>query len=186
MAFFVFSQVSFYSKFFENYFPKHLQVQKICVTLQRVWEKHLTQNESPGAVVQLVRMRACHARGRGFEPHPHRRKPLTFCEGFFVMEPCSYHKQKPPGIRRSRAVREPLKGFEPSTCALRMRCSTNWAKVAFPASSTEIDCKYNHFLFRINVICTNISTELLYNNKNPKYPSEKTDGKSSPSRGESS
>ena len=46
-------------------------------------------NELPGAVVQLVRMRACHARGRGFEPHPHRRKPLTKCEGFFVMEPCS-------------------------------------------------------------------------------------------------
>ena len=40
-------------------------------------------NELPGAVVQLVRMRACHARGRGFEPHPHRRKPLTFCEGVF-------------------------------------------------------------------------------------------------------
>ena len=26
-----------------------------------------------GAVVQLVRILACHARGRGFEPRPHRQ-----------------------------------------------------------------------------------------------------------------
>lgn len=31
-------------------------------------------SKTTGAVVQLVRMRACHARGRGFEPHPHRSK----------------------------------------------------------------------------------------------------------------
>ena len=28
--------------------------------------------ENIGAVVQLVRIRACHARGRGFESRPHR------------------------------------------------------------------------------------------------------------------
>ncbi len=31
-----------------------------------------TLNANPGAVVQLVRMPACHAGGRGFEPLPHR------------------------------------------------------------------------------------------------------------------
>ncbi len=34
-----------------------------------------------GAVVQLVRIRACHARGRGFEPLPHRQVPLMKNEG---------------------------------------------------------------------------------------------------------
>ena len=29
-----------------------------------------------GSVVQLVRTLACHARGRGFEPHPGRHTPL--------------------------------------------------------------------------------------------------------------
>ena len=32
-----------------------------------------TLNANPGAVVQLVRMPACHAGGRGFEPLPHRK-----------------------------------------------------------------------------------------------------------------
>ena len=30
--------------------------------------------EKNGAVVQLVRILACHARGRGFESRPHRRR----------------------------------------------------------------------------------------------------------------
>ena len=37
-----------------------------------------------GAVVQLVRMPACHAGGRGFESLPHRNKPpLTSVSGGF-------------------------------------------------------------------------------------------------------
>ena len=31
-----------------------------------------------GLVVQLVRMPACHAGGRGFEPHPGRHKNANF------------------------------------------------------------------------------------------------------------
>ena len=44
--------------------------------------KHQLQ---PGAVVQLVRMPACHAGGRGFESLPHRRKPWIIVQGLFVL-----------------------------------------------------------------------------------------------------
>ena len=44
-----------------------------------------TTIEHSGAVVQLVRMRACHARGRGFEPLPHRIKVLNTISGLFVI-----------------------------------------------------------------------------------------------------
>ena len=44
------------------------------------------RNHKNGAVVQMVRILACHARGREFEPRPHRRgvfhhgRLLAFCE----------------------------------------------------------------------------------------------------------
>ena len=34
-------------------------------------------------VVQLVRIRACHARGRGFESRPYRKKACLFRQAFF-------------------------------------------------------------------------------------------------------
>ena len=37
-----------------------------------------------GLVVQLVRIHACHAWGRGFESRPDREKPLVFSEGLFL------------------------------------------------------------------------------------------------------
>ena len=33
-----------------------------------------TERTNAGAVVQLVRILACHARGRGFESRPHRKE----------------------------------------------------------------------------------------------------------------
>ena len=36
-----------------------------------------------GAVVQSVRISACHAGGREFESRPHRREPLTQVRGSF-------------------------------------------------------------------------------------------------------
>lgn len=64
----------------ENFFRKYLQVQILYVTLHpRLRNKPNTATS--GAVVQLVRIRACHARGRGFEPLPHRQVPLMKNEG---------------------------------------------------------------------------------------------------------
>ena len=37
-----------------------------------------------GALVQLVRIHACHAWGHGFESRTHRKKPRKF-RGFFVL-----------------------------------------------------------------------------------------------------
>ena len=43
-----------------------------------------TASDKIGAVVQLVRMPACHAGGRGFESLPHRFKmPLKFLRGIY-------------------------------------------------------------------------------------------------------
>ena len=38
-----------------------------------------------GAVVQLVRIHACHAWGRGFESRPHRKKQSERVASFFVL-----------------------------------------------------------------------------------------------------
>lgn len=80
--FFRFRQVSFYIEIFENFYTKCLQVRKIYLSLHSRLRKTSNTAEH-GAVVQLVRMRACHARGRGFEPHPHRLKALHESEGLF-------------------------------------------------------------------------------------------------------
>mgnify|MGYP003012558568 CR=1 FL=1 len=81
-VFFRFRQVSFYIEIFEIFYTKCLQVRKIYLSLHSRLRKTSNTAEH-GAVVQLVRMRACHARGRGFEPHPHRLKALHESEGLF-------------------------------------------------------------------------------------------------------
>ena len=85
-AFFRFRQVSFYIEIFEKFYAKRLQVRKIYLSLHSRLRKTSNTAEH-GAVVQLVRMRACHARGRGFEPHPHRLKALHESEGLFRIWP---------------------------------------------------------------------------------------------------
>ena len=40
-----------------------------------------------GALVQLVRIRACHARGQGFESPTHRQKRMIERSSFFVVPP---------------------------------------------------------------------------------------------------
>ena len=44
------------------------------------------QQTNIGAVVQLVRILACHARGRGFEPRPHRNKEREPHKVLFFMK----------------------------------------------------------------------------------------------------
>ncbi len=112
-VFFRFRQVSFYIEIFENFYTKCLQVRKIYLSLHSRLRKTSNTAEH-GAVVQLVRMRACHARGRGFEPHPHRLKALHESEGLFRI----WH---PPKNRIGQAIEYgvPLLGQIPIDQSIR-------------------------------------------------------------------
>ncbi len=46
-----------------------------------------------GAVVQLVRIPACHAGGRGFESRPHRKSLREFSKAFLFFLPYNLKKQ---------------------------------------------------------------------------------------------
>ena len=60
-----------------------------------------TRTTNFGAVVQLVRILACHARGRGFEPRPHRKEEnQKWFSSFFVIPelmPCFYRNGRGAG-----------------------------------------------------------------------------------------
>ena len=65
-----------------NFFnPKCCTNEKLGLSLHS-----LTKTARTGAVVQLVRIHACHAWGRGFESRPHR-KSLKQCFGLFSFFP---------------------------------------------------------------------------------------------------
>ena len=61
--------------FFDIFLQKNLVNSKKAVLLHPLLKRRLS-----GAVVQLVRIPACHAVGREFESRPHRqgRKPSSF------------------------------------------------------------------------------------------------------------
>ena len=54
------------------FFKKYLVISKKSSTFALAFEKEVI-----GAVVQLVRIHACHAWGREFESRPHRKKQLN-------------------------------------------------------------------------------------------------------------
>ena len=44
-----------------------------------------TKKRHTGALVQLVRIHACHAWGHGFESRTHRKKPFSYAERLFCL-----------------------------------------------------------------------------------------------------
>ena len=90
----------------------HFSSEKFCQFKKKQYlctrfRKGSTNN--PGAVVQLVRISACHAGGRGFESRPHRKSLELRLEAFFLcvrgvgLEPSLRGPRKSPifGERRS-------------------------------------------------------------------------------------
>ena len=80
---------------------KNLQVSKNCVPLHpRSRKTHKT--EQIGAVVQLVRIPACHAGGRGFESRPHRRRGWLKSESLAILS--LFFFEKPPLLTAQRKI----------------------------------------------------------------------------------
>ena len=70
---------------------KNLQIQKNTLPLHRNQEIKVASSNN-GALVQLVRIRACHARGQGFESPTHRKKDGQK-PSFFVFLSLSYPRE---------------------------------------------------------------------------------------------
>lgn len=72
----IFNDVSKTVEFFQKNLPKNLhRMKKGCNFALAIGKQTpvATREQLNGAVVQLVRMPACHAGGRGFKSRPHRR-----------------------------------------------------------------------------------------------------------------
>ena len=71
-----------------------MEDEKICVPLQSQNRKGqqvqitLKEIDNIGAVVQLVRIQACHAWGRGFESRPHRKRLRIIGDVFVLLPIC--------------------------------------------------------------------------------------------------
>ena len=64
------------------FFEKYLVMSKKSSTFALAFEKEVRHSKN-GAVVQLVRIHACHAWGREFESRPHRREEAEMLLLFF-------------------------------------------------------------------------------------------------------
>ena len=60
-----------------------MQIQKIVIPLQPQSREKATKQNKNGALVQLVRIHACHAWGHGFESRTHRNKNVK--SGVFII-----------------------------------------------------------------------------------------------------
>ena len=65
------------------FFEKYLVMSKKSSTFALAFEKEVRHSKN-GAVVQLVRIHACHAWGREFESRPHRREEAEMFLLFFA------------------------------------------------------------------------------------------------------
>ena len=79
-----------------------------------------------GAVVQLVRIHACHAWGRGFESRPHRKKEMQSASLFCGIRTA---RTREYAQRRSR-VRVPSAPQEAIREGCFFFCFTSWASCA--------------------------------------------------------
>ena len=81
------------SNFFKNYDEIREKQNKMLFFCEKIWwlQKKFVplhsqnRNDSFGALVQLVRMPACHAGGHGFESRTHRKKRMLLASFFVIL-----------------------------------------------------------------------------------------------------
>ena len=66
--------------FFAKIFGQFKKKQYLCTRFRKGSVKYII-----GAVVQLVRIHACHAWGREFESRPHRKRRCNDASSFFLL-----------------------------------------------------------------------------------------------------
>ena len=152
-----------------------MQVKKKYLTLHSRLRK-TPNTATPGAVVQLVRIRAWHARGRGFEPHPHRKNASHICEGHFSYGiVCSWAKAGTCVVREpGSAASCKLKRFPRTTNPkFAMTCVNRAFLLTGKILTTGLVASKRHFLFRqaqrgwsLWLPCKDSELELYYVNSN--------------------
>ena len=126
-----------------TFFSKYLVISKKSSTFAPAFEKK-ARHTTIGAVVQLVRIHACHAWGRGFESRPHRKKQSERVASFVIQS----HTHKPHTKIRRKGSHEISYDF------FGAFCSIDFTKTRKTCYKTYFLCKIFGRYIKKQYLCT--------------------------------